>query len=299
MAKKLRDLPIGTLVKDTNTTIFGEPIIWKIVAKNHAGYPTGSTTLIADQSIAFQHFDTTEPENSAAKFEGWAHYVASNIRQWLNSNGEAGQWYQPQHEYDSAPYIYKDQPGFLKGFSKFFNGALLPTILTTYTSKNSEFLTTQDKIFLPSLTEVGLLTGDYKVEGQHIEYFATDADRKATITMAALQNSNGSTSNANKAQSYWLRTANYANGASETYVASNGSFGGTYQANTSMGIRPMCNIKSDIFVVPTPDENGVYTLTPRKTIYIYKVDPDTYLTTKANELLYTKNGFVLVTSDKK
>ena len=46
MGQPIRNLPVGSWVKDTATLINGKIVKWKILDHNHSGYPTNTTTLM-------------------------------------------------------------------------------------------------------------------------------------------------------------------------------------------------------------------------------------------------------------
>ena len=82
----LSGLPIGTLVKDVNSTFLGAPVIWKVADMNHAGYPANSITLITERIVAIIPFDVKEPKNSLSSPMSYGNqvYAWSNIMQSLN-----------------------------------------------------------------------------------------------------------------------------------------------------------------------------------------------------------------------
>jgi hypothetical protein len=60
----LSALTNGSLVKDTGSTYYGVPIIWRVIDKNHTGYPANSVTLITDKIIKIAGFDGKESGNA-------------------------------------------------------------------------------------------------------------------------------------------------------------------------------------------------------------------------------------------
>ena len=138
MPQKISALPVKAKVRDTKTKYYGVPIGWVIGDKNHQGYPSNSTTLVAESIIKICCFDATESGgNSDRQNYGNNRYSLANIRQWLNKSGTG--WYQAQHSYDRPPsnsYVwsnyneYDAQPGFLTGFGAEMLAALLTTTLT-------------------------------------------------------------------------------------------------------------------------------------------------------------------------
>ena len=166
MPKKISTLPVGSKVRDTKTKYYGVPIGFVVADKNHAGYPSNSTTLLSEKIIKICCFDATESGgNSDRRNYGNNRMVLANLRQWLNKSGTG--WYQAQHSYDRPPsnaYVwsnyneYDGEAGFLTGFGAEMLAALLPTTLTvakpTVDGGGSETFT--DKVFLLSMAEVNL-----------------------------------------------------------------------------------------------------------------------------------------------
>lgn len=182
----ISNLPVGALVKDPTTKYYGEPIIWVVADKNHAGYPTNSVTLLSKYILTLKCFDAMEPLNSSGNRRNYGNnrYLYSNIRQWLNSAAGAGAWYTPQHSADAPPTNenvydgyneYDAEAGFQNDFSANFRNALLSTSLTVvkaiYDGGGTE--TVVDKVFLLSTTEVGLADEGY-AEGSKSEVGLAD-----------------------------------------------------------------------------------------------------------------------------
>ena len=278
VGKELASLPVGSLIKDPNSTFLGEPIIWRIADKNHTGYPDGSITLITDKIIALRCFDAKEPNNSDANRQsgGNNRYLVSNIRQWLNSDSAAGEWYSAQHSADTPPnssYVsksndiainpYDTNAGFLNGFSDNFKKALLETNLVVVKPNpdggGSETVT--DKIFLASNTEVGLANENNIAEGTLLSIFSDDASRVAYVTPEGLEYSNwGSDPAENAGWYWWLRTPDSLYGKYVYMVGASGSRYNITAFASAYGVRPLCNLPSTVSVSSTTDEDGCYTL---------------------------------------
>ena len=81
----------------------------------------------------------------------------SAIRQYLNSDAPAKEWWAPQDEWDMKPDQADTVPGFLASFSDDFKNALTRTKVVTYgnaVTDDGSAVVTYDKIFLPSLQEI-------------------------------------------------------------------------------------------------------------------------------------------------
>lgn len=273
MAKALSSLAAGALVKDTGTLYNGKAIVWKIADKNHAGYPANSVTLITERIISLKCFDAIESGNSDSdrKRYGNNRWIYANIRQWLNSQAAAGQWYSAQHGQDAPPSNanvwdnyneYQQEAGFLAGFSANFLAALLTTTHTVGKAQvdggGTESCT--DKIFLATCTEVGL-SGDVTA-GSKLAIFSNDASRQAKPTAEAVSKSEYQTSglNANSFWYWWLADAYASDSCSVRRVNSSGALGWNNAYGGRRGVRPLCNIKSDILVSDNPDSDGAYTI---------------------------------------
>lgn len=271
-------LPVGTLVKDPSSTFLGEPVIWKIADINHEGYPDNSVTLISDKCVAIRPFDAKEPNNSNSDRQktGNNRYSVSNIRQWLNSDAEAGQWYSAQHSADTPPNSgniyqsssiginpYDTKAGFLNMFSQNFKNALLDTNLvvalnTVTDGGGSETVT--DKIFLASNTEVGLANENNIVEGALLPIFSDDTSRIAYVTAEGIEDSNYELDPADDTTAWfwWLRTPYSESAVASCYIQKSGTLTGNHAYAGLYGVRPLCNIPSSIRV--SKDEDGIYKL---------------------------------------
>ena len=273
MAKALSSLAAGALVKDTGTLYNGKAIVWKIADKNHAGYPANSVTLITERIISLKCFDAIESGNSDSdrKRYGNNRWIYANIRQWLNSQAAAGQWYSAQHGQDAPPSNanvwdnyneYQQEAGFLAGFSANFLAALLTTTHTVGKAQvdggGTESCT--DKIFLATCTEVGL-SGDVTA-GSKLAIFSNDASRQAKPTAEAVSKSEytNSSLNANSPWYWWLADAYASYSYGVRRVNSSGASNRSNAYNGYWGVRPLCNIKSDILVSDNPDSDGAYTI---------------------------------------
>ena len=148
--------------------------------------------------ISFAAFDGKEPNNtnSAIASYGNNRWSLSNIRQWLNSTKGAYQWWSPTHDYDTEPssnyteqqhnytnliiYHISDLPGFLSGFSSEIlqHFATVQNVTALSGFYGADYETTQDKVFLASVTELfGYDQGGVQ-EGNHLsEKFVDDESR--------------------------------------------------------------------------------------------------------------------------
>ena len=260
MAQLLSNLPIGSRVKFGRHSINGETpqdIIWKVVSKS------SNITLLTENIIDFRPFDASEPNNpdSNAKERGYNRFVYSNLRQWLNSDASAGNWYTAQHAYDSPPsnrYAYEDngyvnRPGFLNTFTDAEKNAILitDTVSTTYVSYSTTTEVSSQKVFLPSVNE---MNGGWS-------YFADVNSRRCTATNQAYTYATRSVEQG-AVIVYWLRdgsryTHEVCFATSDANVFS--SYG-TYACEGNRGVRPAINLSTSLSVSDVSDGDGCYTV---------------------------------------
>ena len=286
MFKRLGELPVGALVKDPETTYYGKPIIWKIADKNHEGYPTNSVTLITDKIIGVKSFDAKEPSNSNSDRQKYGnnYYKHSNILQWLNSDAE--DWYKSMHNVDAPPTSgnigsgspYDKEAGFLTNFSAGFKREAMPTSLKTVKHSldggGSENVTS--KIFLASTTEVGLANENNIAEGSKLAIFTGDTSRKAIVTSEAYQNTSYRYEKfkPNDSWYWWLRTPYTSSSGGVRVVRSDGSLDNYNAYYGNLGLRPLCNLKSEILVSENTDSDGVYIITFNRVPIIESTNKD-------------------------
>ena len=240
--------------------------------KNHAGYPSNSVTLVTNQIIKMLCFDATEPSNGNSDRRNYGNnrYIYSNLRQWLNSPAAAGQWYTAQHSADQTPdsshvwsgfNAYSGLAGFLNAFTANERAALLNTTITVSKSSTDGggTETCTDKIFPLSCTEVGL-SGDH-VCGSKLAIFSDNNSRIATVTASCVANSNYSSNpGSGAAWYYWLRDAYAGSVDSARLVLTDGTLDGNYAYIGYYGLRPACNLSSDLLISDSVDSDGCYTV---------------------------------------
>ena len=202
-------------------------IEFEVVGVNHHtsdAHPK-TITLMAKHIIRYVAFDAKEPNNSNPDRRDFGNnrWSVSNIRQWLNSNEAASEWFKPQHDYDEAPTtdkvsftsyngdagVYAGDPGFLAGFSEEVLQHL--TVITNITAKpaadggSSE--TTEDKVFLPSYTEMGFGNNNGIDEGTALSKFTDNTSRIKTDLLGL----------------YWLRSHETASATKVRCISDDGS----------------------------------------------------------------------------
>ncbi|KEI84203.1 hypothetical protein N493_20240 (plasmid) [Clostridium botulinum B2 433] len=121
-------------------------IDWVVVAKNHTGYPDGSVTAMSKDILEKRAFDTKSLPSS--------HWGKSSLRAYLN--GE-----------------------FYNKLSEDLKINILETHLINTNFNGKEDYYTDDKIFIPSLEEIGLKVCNSKPVGSSFNAFHDNASRIA------------------------------------------------------------------------------------------------------------------------
>lgn len=293
MPQKLTNLPIGALIKFGSHSIASEakqPIIWRVADKNHSGYPADSVTLITDKIIDMRAFDAKETGNT----KGNINYGFSNIHQWMNSEGSAGNWFTPAHANDTAPNSsnvganpYDTRPGFLFNFSATERDALLPTTITVQNVSNVSTKIVA-KVFLPSTWEI-LGTGTYNDNSSRLSYFTTNAVTANVTEQARTYTSGNAPSTAGDYWPYMLRSTYEDNTIG--IITVNGGINDEDPNRGDRGIRPIINLSSSSKISDTTDSDGCYTVLPQTKPTISISGNVTNLGIKSEEfnLTYTVN----------
>lgn len=249
------------------------PLLWIVIDENdhYAGDVNpdiGHLTLLTADIIDLRGFDAIEPQNANDIRRGFGNnrYRTSNLRQWLNSDKNANQWWQPQNlddaknNADSPPSDqgfpdfsrlgYEDKEGFLKGFSVDEKEAVLETKITvgknTVTEGGGQENVT-DKVFLLSLAEAGFEGLGGALEGKPFSIFKNDPSRLASkITQQCATNSKSEDKpSSSKNWPWWLRSPSTGFPASVFVVSDSGSalYSPATMPEGSIGVRPALNLK--------------------------------------------------------
>ena len=194
---------------------------------------THSMTLMPHDCLESLMFDNNEPNNSnsSRQSNGNNRYLYSNIRQWLNSNGEAGNWWTAQHSADAAPDYATTKAGFMSYFDSDFLSVIgktkIKVVKNTVTDGGGYEEISDDYFYLPSTTEVGLANENSIAEGTLFPYFDSNSKR--------IKYYSGSTKN------WWLRTPSSDSTYGVRCVGASGSLDNNRAYYTS-GVAPACNI---------------------------------------------------------
>ena len=276
MTQPIGNLAIGSKVKFGTYKVGNEtaaPIIWTIPDKNHSGYPANSVTLFTERIIDLLGVDAKEPTNTDTNRQSYGNnrYSQSNLDQWLNDAGL--NWWTATHAYDAAPTDaglnqpvgYDDKLGFKSNFTTEELAAVLDTTIRVAKNTVTDGGSYEDvvrKFFIPSTTELNLANENSIAEGVVLSAYsgAADATRIAYATQAVITNTLSASKPASTAAAwyYWLRTPSSPNSRYVRLVSTSGALDYDFAYGGDNGLRPLCNLRSDILVSDSVDGDGCY-----------------------------------------
>ena len=259
--------PVGTQVVVTYTDPVDNneyELPWDIVSYRNVytqdGVEHAAAIIQAHSAVPSSYavqFDGPEPDNpdSNRKASGNNRYMYSAVRQWLNSDADAGEWWTAQHSADAAPDVAsKNLPGFLKCIPASMAAALQPVMVQTATANvdSNVIDTTYDKVWLPSKDELYAVADTTNsninisgVEGPYWEYWKT---RIGTSSPASDNNSSANAkrltypvSNTSTASTVCLRSA-YRSNSSRVWVLHADGYLTTHNAPAGFRVAPACAI---------------------------------------------------------
>lgn len=269
----IKDRILFPIITNSGKSEYGDEIVWRIIDKNHQGYPTNSVTLITDKIMTIKCFDAREQNSSYSdrRDDGNSYYRVSNIRKWMNSDAEAGKWYSSQHPNDAPPtpanqkYDYNteyyDKPGFLNMFSQKIIGELLYTELSFARNPidGTGVDTVTDRIFMPTIKEMGINLSDST--GYPFPNFEDRNSRAFKYSEESVSNLNGQPSNmtANALGNSWTRDAEKSSKfqGHVLLLTSDGSCN-LMGAAIPQGVSICCNLSQDFILKTEPRSDGIY-----------------------------------------
>ena len=198
-------------------------IVWRICRVD-----VDQLLLVAAKPVCSMVFDEGEmPVGRSGKQNpneyrkyGYNNWQQSAIRQWLNSDAAAGEWWQPQNDWDVEPDCHKLAACFLHGMDKAFLDCVRVSEVTTADAENEGIgYTTSDRFYLPSITEVFGEKNGGVAEGEKLDLGGDFC----------------------KGHFWWLRSPYVGNAHREYYVNTSGVLHTTTAYHTN-GAVPACVI---------------------------------------------------------
>ena len=149
-------VPKGGIITFENTTNYNVDIATrKIVTRAAPESDANIETLSLTEGTAGTDLATLGTVNHAQRVcYGYNRWRDSDIRQWLNSDAEAGKWWSQRNDFDTRITTMYGAAGFMHGLDEDFRAVITKSKITTNTNKITEDGsndTTYDYFFLPTM----------------------------------------------------------------------------------------------------------------------------------------------------
>lgn len=238
--------------KDWNTDLSTEGV--SSYATNNS--TTSIETLTITEGAGGTDLATLGTINHAQRIcYGYNRYSQSNIRQWLNSKAEAGQWFTPQNDWD-RPNDTQSDKGFMNDIDQDFLAVVSKTQIITDINKisdNGGHDTTYDYFFLPCMKNINGGDNFLSSPGSAVQDIE-DTDVWDYYTKFRMDGKTGANpeadsnrikyrmSNQSEACYWWERSPYPAVAYSVRYVRPSGSCWWLSSAYGWFGVAPACRI---------------------------------------------------------
>ena len=224
-----------------------KPVTWVVVAKNHysdsksfsTGFAPGNhVTLLTEQLIAKYAFDDSTNVHSAGR------------NAWIYSGA-------PNAEHGARKFLNEV---FYNEMSAAFKSVVIETKLVNRAWDSGDYYLTDDKVFLPSSTELGDQAHNNTYEiGKNWGVFKSDAMRTAEAEYFLFGGSGTTTDKDN----YWTRSPDSRLIFDVKFVSAiTGEIQEIQASNGYVALRPVVNINAATRVSMTANADGVYTIVP-------------------------------------
>lgn len=212
---------------------------------------TGGTEL---ESPSFEDDPTGNANSILHGVNGTTTYKNSPLRQLLNSSASAGNVWTPANKFDRPPTWASSIDGFMHDMDTNFINAMGSINFVTASNQNASYQL-DDKIFLPSYTEISGIANYNVYEGNQYQFYVdADANKRKKYTSD------------NISRTWWLRSIGPYSIANTRFVTQNGNY--DYGSPTgSYYISPACHI--DLTQSDNPwIKSNMYKSTTTTPIYI-------------------------------
>lgn len=199
----------------------------------------GDATDLGTFSAENRTYLTASNNLTRRQGHGNHNWATSVERQWLNSTAKAvksgdstfSYWYSPQTNFDMPPSeSVRKMAGFLHGFDKGLLDLIQPVAIETanFDGAAATKVVTYDRIWLQSMTEMGLGNNNGIAEGGTFEYWRVHNTQGDRIKYE------GTT-----ARYWWLRSPSPSDAYGVRSILTSGALSSNC-ANSSLGVVPAC-----------------------------------------------------------
>ncbi len=233
-------VPVGGQITMSDSEIITYASVSSVAALEIVSY-TNPTEPTGTVITALENSYSNSVNNIDRAQKGSGNWITSEIRQWLNSAGDANTWWNAQTVFD-RPGSTAEQDGFLKNLDPAFLDVVGTVIKNTrkYSADGGGSVDAEERFFLLSRTEA--YVGDKRYgEGEVYTYYGDEYSKLSKP---------GTSSDANRikyrdgsAAVWWLRSYmsdNYS--YSPRFISSSGSSLIAHSASAAHGAAPACVI---------------------------------------------------------
>jgi hypothetical protein len=223
----------GTTIKTFTSPSTTSALESSAISEGSDGINLGTLTALEQTNINSSHRALLGSNN----------YKNSAIRQWLNSDKQAGNVWESKTKFDRPPSWVSTVNGFMYGLDEDFVKSIKKTHIKV--ARNTLFEgggydEMDDYFFLLAKPQVyGGSTVTGVDEGNVYPYFENYSDLNAAGTGA---NTNRIKTRNNSATWWWLRSPIVSYGSNVWYVSPTGSMSTPYSAASAGGVAAACNI---------------------------------------------------------
>lgn len=182
---------------------------------------------------------TTNSENRTRY--GSNNWAESSLRQWLNSDKDAGTWWEPKTNFDRPANTSID--GFLKGIDPSFLSVIGDVTKKTQLSVSDDYdlATSSERFFLLSRSEVYGGT-EFETNGADGNVYPYYDEEHSDLTVPGTEPDSNRIKYVNGTTSYhWLRTPNISDSYRIRYISATGSLS-ISGARNRYYVAPACTI---------------------------------------------------------
>lgn len=251
-------LVLGTATSNTSGLPDTDPANWRvrtyangaqetpdeILTLTEVQSSTGTNLGVLSSSTKFATNGINNMQRSAYGYNRWS---VSAIRQWLNSQDAAGQWWTQKYAHDHRPDQLASMQGFEAGLPAEFLSIVQPVKLTTALNTVSdsdlgESEDTVDRFFLPSLQQESINPQVANIEGSTWQYWLERLGKTQVQGETLPAHIRYLISNHNAAQYVRLRSASRGYAYNTWHVTSSGHVGSYGYATGAFCPAPACVI---------------------------------------------------------
>lgn len=222
--------PIGKTFKT-----YGPDDLFTAIESGTVAEGTGGTDLGTTSTSSAQKTNGAFNALSRAIY-GNGRYKDSFIRQWLNADAEAGEYWQQMNPWDRPAAAANTLNGFLWGCTDDFKAALKKVKITTALNTVEGYATDRedvyDKIFIPGLEQMYIVPQLAGAEGEYWEYWKEVAGTASPLAQGGTyEQMKMYPINSSSAAGYWLRSAGRGNAVVAWCIGSSGAVSNNHAYN--------------------------------------------------------------------